>query len=107
MNFQLRVREEVRRRTQGPDEAIADYLVGLRQIMNYVSPSYSLEEQVNFAYANLHPNYRSKIERDQIRTLAELEAKGEQLEAARLLSREYRPPHSHRDSLFPEHAYNW
>ena len=106
VNFQLRVREEVRRRTQGPDEAITDYLVGLRHIMNYVSPPYSLEEQVDFAYANLHPNYRSKIERDQIRSLEELEAKGEQLEAARLLSREYRPPPSPRDSLFPEHAYN-
>ena len=94
------------RRTQGPDEIIADYLVGLRHIMNYVSPSYSLEEHVDFAYANLHPNYPSRIERDQIRTLEELEAKGEQLEAARLLSREYRPPPAPQDSLFSEHAYN-
>ena len=106
VNFQLRVREEVRRRTQGPDEAIADYLVGLRHIMNYVSPPYSTEEQIDFAYANLHPNYRSRIERDQLNSLGELEAKGEQLEAARLLSREYRSSLSPRVSLFPEHAYS-
>ena len=40
--------------------------------MNYVSPLHSTEEQIDFAYANLHPNYRSKIERDQVKTLEEL-----------------------------------
>ena len=79
-HFQLCVREEVRRRTQGlwyrNDEAIADYLVGLRHRINYVSRSYSLED---FTYANLHPNC-SKIERDQVRSLEDLEAKREHLE---------------------------
>ena len=103
MNFQLQLHEEVRRWTQGPDEAIADYLVGLRHIMNYISPSYSLEEQIDFAYANLHLNYRSKIERDQVRSLENLEAKGEQLEGARLFSREYRPSPSPRDSISRAH----
>lgn len=54
--------------------------------MNYVSPALAKVEQVDFSYANEHPNYRAKIDRGQINSGADLEAKEERLEASRLLS---------------------
>ena len=34
--------------------------------MNYVSPPYVVEEQIDLAYANLHHTYRAKIDRYRI-----------------------------------------
>ena len=104
VRFQTRIRNEVLRRTQAPDEPIADYLECLQGLMSYVDPPMSEEDKLDRAYSNLHPTYLTHITSSQFSTLDELKALGVELEAARSIRQQYRPPPDTIQSLLPEFA---
>jgi hypothetical protein len=54
-DYQYALREEVWRRTQGEHESAADYLTCLRVLLSWISPPWTLAEQLNVAHRNMLP----------------------------------------------------
>ena len=55
---------------------------------------------------NLHPEYRRKINRREVKSFRDLEILGKELEADKLASKEYQPPPPKTQSVLPEYAFD-
>ena len=106
VNFQFKIKEEARRRTQGKDEPISEYLQNLRLILRRFDPPISEREQLQLAYCNLHPQYRASIPHREFGSFEELETAGELYEASLAMAKTYLPPPCAEDSVLPELAYS-
>ena len=105
VNFQTRIRDEARKRTQGTDESLADFLMNIRLISKHLDPPYSMAEEMKLVYNNLHPRYRANIGREEFDSFSELERLDELSVASQAMSRTYVPPPSPEESLLPKLAY--
>ena len=92
VNFQTKIRDDARKRTQGADESLADFLINIRLIFKHLDPPYSMAEEMELVYNNLHPRYRANIGREEFDSFSELERLGELFEASQAMSRTYVPP---------------
>jgi len=61
------------RRTQGEQEAVADYLTCLNALFDRLSPPWSEEEKVGYAHRNMLPRLQTMVQRDVINNLETLE----------------------------------
>ena len=104
-DFQARLEEEVRSRTQGPDEPISSFISNLTLLLDKVVPKMSLEAQLERTYRNLHPSLYRSIFREQFKTFEELQILGPPEEMRREKEKTYRPPLPPESSLFPHFAY--
>ena len=104
-DFQNRLREEIRARTQGPDEPVASYLSAMRQLLGKRVPRLSEPAQLDTLYRNLHPDYTDVVKREQFTSYAQLQHLCQSEELKRERRRAYRPPPSVDRALFPELAY--
>ena len=104
-DFQNRLREEIRARTQGPDEPVASYLSAMRQLLGKRVPRLSESAQLDTLYRNLHPDYTDVVKREQFSSYAQLQHLCQSEELKRERRRAYRPPPSVDRALFPELAY--
>lgn len=92
-DFYIKLYNDCQRRTQGPDEPLADYLDCLRTMMNILWPPIAYAAQLDLAYKNLHPTYRSMIMSNSFSTFEELLRAGNDAESAQLMGRRlYTPP---------------
>jgi len=105
INYQERLMEEARSRSQHRDEDIATFITKLRIIFQKFSPPLPLDLQLDIAYANLHPNY-ALILRFHFNSYEQLCAVGKQVELKALRVRNYRPPPASGNSLVPAAAYS-
>ena len=105
INFQTRVRDEGRRRTQGPEEPIADYLLNIRLIFQHYDPPISEYEQLQLAINNLHPSYLGALLKLDYRSFDEFEEAGERFKASKEIGKSYLPPPPVKDSVLPEYSY--
>ena len=60
-NFDRRVRDQIRARTQGVKEKIEDYLTCLLGLYDKLDGPYSVEEQLDNAHRGLRPEFRKTI----------------------------------------------
>lgn len=104
-NFQVRVNRELLTRTQGRLEPIGDFIVHFRNILGYVDPPRSLEDELTLTHSNLRPEYRDRIKRVDISSFEELEELGSIYEAKLQADKEYRPPPDKAEALLRESAY--
>ena len=95
-DVQERLRKELVVRTQGPSEEISTYLLKVRDLLDQLKPSLTLE-QLNRVYQKLHPTYRLRIE------LVQRLGKREELRRAQ--EKAYKPPPPISDSALPAAAY--
>ena len=105
VNFQTKILDEARKRTQGANESLTDFLMNIRLIFKHQDPPYSMAEEMELVYNNLHPRYRANIGREEFDSFSELERLGELCEAFQAMSRTYVPPPPPEESLLPELAY--
>uniref|UniRef100_A0ABD2WGX5 Ty3 transposon capsid-like protein domain-containing protein n=1 Tax=Trichogramma kaykai TaxID=54128 RepID=A0ABD2WGX5_9HYME len=103
-NFQMRLEDEIRNRTQGPDEKITTFIAKIRLLMNKISPQWSEKKQLNRIYENLHPKYLKNIKRSQFNNFKELTLIGQEAESLIDKEQNYKPPPTER-SLVPKAAY--
>ncbi|XP_036145809.1 uncharacterized protein LOC118646618 [Monomorium pharaonis] len=105
-DYQYALREEVMRRTQGEQESAADYLTRLRTLLAKMTPPWSLQEQLNFAYRNLLPRLRLVVQRHDFTCFRSMEELVTRMERNYAAEKCYRPPLPPEQSLFPELAYH-
>ncbi|XP_046589428.1 uncharacterized protein LOC124293253 [Neodiprion lecontei] len=74
------LREEIRKRTQGENEPVADYLTYMRAYFDRLSPGFSHDEEMDYAYRNLLPRFQVLIRRRDLEDLDDLEDTARQLE---------------------------
>ena len=72
VDYQTKVREDAYLRTQHRNEKMIAYLTSLRYVMDKISPTLSLRDQLDLAYRNLHPEYKKDIFRSQINSYGDL-----------------------------------
>ena len=104
-DFQLRLEDEIRNRTQDPGETMSSFVAALRVLFDKLIPSISTEGQLDRAFRNLHPSYSRVIRRNQFNNFQELLQLGQQEEVRKDREKNYRPPPSPEASLFPNVAY--
>ena len=104
-DFQARLEEEIRARTQGPDEPISSFISNMRLLLDKVVPKMTLEAQLERTYRNLHPSLYRFIFREQFKTFEELQILGQREEVRREKEKTYRPPPAPETALFPNFAY--
>lgn len=103
--WQRRLKEEARRRTQGPDESAADFFTGLQGILAHFNPPMPPNEVLDLAYENLRPEYRDAIRRSDFVSLQQLVALTRDRERIWEMRTEQRPPPPPEKSILPEFAY--
>lgn len=104
-DFQFRVSEELKERTQGPHEPIIDYIAAFRHIARYLSPQPPLDHLLTQLYHNLRPEFRRSFYRADFVSYRELELLGREFEANKKSAAKYVPPPSAANSVFKEVAY--
>lgn len=97
--------EEIRKRTQGPDESIGIYVAYMKNYMARLQVPLSQEEQLKIIRKNLDPYYIERLSLHVIPTIAELIVLGKKLENGRQRAERYQPPRNQRDSMEPDLAY--
>ncbi|XP_011859141.1 PREDICTED: uncharacterized protein LOC105556658 [Vollenhovia emeryi] len=104
-DFQYALREEIMKRTQGEQEAVADYLTCLAAMFDRLTPPWPLEEQLNHALRNMLSRVQLAIHREEVRDFRALEQLATRYERACLAAKHYRAPPTPENSLFPDLAY--
>ena len=71
-NFEARVRELIFNSTQGPKESMDDYLTHLRGLIALLKIKVPLDEQLDWAYRGLRPEFKKVIRKFDFRDFNEL-----------------------------------
>ena len=71
-DFQLRLEDEIRNRTQGPAETMSSFVAALRVLFDKLIPPIGIDGQFHRAFRNLHPSYSRVIRRNQFNNFQEL-----------------------------------
>ena len=104
-DFQLRLEDEIRNRTQGPGETMSSFVAALRVLFDKLIPPIGIKGQLDRAFRNLHPSYSRMMRRNQFNNFQELLQLGQLEEVRKEREKYYRPPPSPDASLFPNAAY--
>lgn len=104
-DFQFALRDEIRGRTQGEHESVADYLTNLTAMFRRLDPPWSMPEQVNYAHRNMLPRLQIAVHRDDIVDLDTLEILAMRIERSYLTASQYRPPPPPERTVCPDLAY--
>ncbi|XP_023718752.1 uncharacterized protein LOC111870582 [Cryptotermes secundus] len=97
--------EEIRVRTQGADESVADYVTAIRTLMRRLTKAPTPAEQLRLLMKNLRPEVRLYIRDCDVNSFAELLAMGKQYEQYKREKERFRPPPDIAQALIPEVAY--
>lgn len=97
--------DEIRRRTQGPNESIGMYVSMMTNLFSRLSIQIPESNRVRIMSKNLAPFYQSQLGLAEIRTVDDLVAMGKKLEQRRSYVENYVPPPRRHQSLEPDLAY--
>lgn len=105
-DYQDRLEEEIRARTQGENESINDFVVSLCSLLSRLNPPPNEETQIKWIFRNLHPDYLTYVKRSEVYSIPSLLKRGQELELLRERQRTYRPPPAKEEAMIPELAYD-
>lgn len=97
--------DEIRRRTQGPNESIGMYVSVMSNLFSRLAITVPESNQVRIMSKNLAPFYQSQLGLAEMRTVDDLVALGKKLEQRRSYVENYAPPPRRHQSLEPDLAY--
>ncbi|KAI5707551.1 hypothetical protein M8J77_004731 [Diaphorina citri] len=103
-DYDHRLLEEIKARTQGPDEKVVPYISKIGGLFNRLSRPISEVEKVRIVERGVLPEYQKLLRLTHYANMRELETQLKNLEIGCTRSMGYRPP-SARNQLEPDLAY--
>lgn len=91
-DYEATLLDEIRRRTQGPDEKLLMFVTRMENLFNKLSKKPSESEQVNIIRRNLRPNIHTALALQKIETLDEILRLGRAVEESFWRAKQYHPP---------------
>lgn len=105
-DYDDRLTEEIRHRTQGKDESIGVYVAVMEGLFSRLSEGWEMEKKMKLLRRNIHPFYQAQLGLTTVDTIDRLVEVGRTLEATRLSVEAYMPPPSRKSGLLePDLAY--
>lgn len=104
-DYDERLFDEIRRRTQGPNESIGLYVSIMTNLFSRLSVPIPDRDRVNILSKNLTPFYQSQLGLAEVRSVDELLSLGKKLELRRSYAEKYVPPPRRNQSMEPDLAY--
>ncbi|KAJ8912707.1 hypothetical protein NQ315_012261 [Exocentrus adspersus] len=97
--------EEIRNRTQGPEESIGIYLAVMSGYFNRLSCALSEETKLKILLRNIAPFYQNQLALVDVASIAQLRELGRRLEARKEAVENYAVPKKRTFALEPDLAY--
>ncbi|KAJ8980145.1 hypothetical protein NQ317_014639 [Molorchus minor] len=104
-NYNEKLFEEIRRRTQGSDESIGIYLAVMTGYFNRLTCSVSEETKLKILMRNIAPFYQNQLALVEVTSIAQLRDLGKRLEARKEAVENYVVPSRRSNTLEPDLAY--
>lgn len=105
MDYDYRLLDEIRQRTQGSDESISIYISVMENLFRRLTVPVSEDYKLSTIRRNILPFYQSQLGLVSLNSLQELVRYGKQLELSKFRSEYYRPPPTSQQFLEPDLAY--
>lgn len=96
--------DEIRRRTQGPQESISTYIAIMTNLFRRLTIKIPESNRLRIILKNLAPFYQNQLGLSDIRSLEELKTMGRRLEARKAMVEAYVPPPRRNQSMEPDLA---
>lgn len=105
-NFNEKLLDEIKTRTQGPDESMGMYLAIMANMFNRLTVTVSEPVRLRILLRNIHPFYQGQLGLVEIKTINQLLDFGRKMEARKESIEGYKPPPRSRSALMePDLAY--
>lgn len=106
VDYDLRLMQEIRSRTQGPEESISSYLTIMSNYFSRLRSPLGEEEKLNLVKYNLRPFYSSQLALFNIDSWKQLKDLGRRLEQAKLRGESFvEPSRTVSNSVAPDLVY--
>lgn len=105
-DYERRMRRELERRTQHPDESLLEYVRVMQELFALAEPSAPDAEKVERVIRQAHPTFAAYLRGSRFRSLDELALEARRIQGDILAARAYRPPPPPSASLEPRCAWN-
>lgn len=97
--------EEIRRRTQGPNETISAYIVVMENLFARLTQQMDEKTKLKIMLRNLDPFYQLHLGLTEVNSVNHLQRLGKQLEEKRIAVDNFVPPRRKTNDLEPDLAY--
>ncbi|KAK9731669.1 Zinc knuckle [Popillia japonica] len=97
--------DEIRKRTQGPNESIGVYVSTMASLFSRLSIKVPEGNRIKIMVKNLSPFYQSQLGLVEIKSVEELLSVGRKLEWRKTCAERYVPPPRRQQSMEPDLAY--
>lgn len=104
-NYNEKLFDEIRKRTQGPDESIGIYLAVMTGYFNRLTCPVSEETKLKIIMRNLLPFYQNHLALVEVNSLSELRQLGKRLEARKEAVESFVAPCKKGNAMEPDLAY--
>lgn len=104
-DYDDRLLEEVKRRTQGSNESIGMYISVMKNLFSRFSSGIPQAMQLKIVMRNLLPFYQTQLALTDVNSMSQLLKLGRQLEARRISVESYTPPPNRNKTMEPDLAY--
>lgn len=105
IDYDDRLFEEIKNRTQGPNESVGIYVAVMKNLFARLSTRISELSQVKIILRNLTPTYQRQLSLVEVNSVDQLLQLGKKLEATKLSVESYTPPVRTARILEPDLAY--
>lgn len=105
VDYDERLIEEIKRRTQGPSESIGMYVAVMKNLFSRLGTNITKLAQVKIIVKNLTPSFQRQLALVEIKSVDQLLQLGRKLEATRTAVNDYVPPTRMNKTLEPDLAY--
>ncbi|CAB0041169.1 unnamed protein product [Trichogramma brassicae] len=84
--------EQIRRRTQGRNERVAQYIIGLQSTLDKLRPQLAIQTQLDYLHGGMLPELQKMVRRKTLRSIDDLFDEAVEAENTILRAEQYRAP---------------